>query len=84
MANQELQQRLEAAQGEIGKLARQLGAQGCLVDAVEAELAATRAAVGAVTEQSGAHAAAITAYQRRLRETVASKESLLGVKNLDP
>lgn len=73
-------QRLDAAQGEASKLVWQLGAQGRLVDAVEAELAATRAAVAAVTEQSRAHAAAVAAYQRRLQETVLNEETLLGVR----
>ena len=49
-----------------------------MMDAVEAELAVTRAAVAAVTKQSGAHATAVAAYQRRLRETVANEEDLLG------
>ena len=52
--------------------------QGALVDAVEAELAATRAAVAGITDQVQQHAAAVAEYQRRLRETVMSEESLLG------
>ena len=78
MANEDLRRRVQAADADCAKLARQLQQQGGITDVAEEELAALRDAVGAARQQAQQLQDALAQYHRRTHDTAGREEKLLG------